>query len=197
MDSQWQRFEVFKQDAPTLPHQNVGTVHAPDAEIALLNARDVFGRRPSCVSLWVVPERAILSATAEELAADGIQQALAAAKAASTDQPLKTYQVFQKMSQKRSMTFVLHVGEVQAATLQHALARAIETYGMTDVFVWWVCAADAITQSDESDVGSWFAPANDKAYRQQSYYGNVKRLSRDERTQIAQQERPVYKEETR
>src|SRR5436309_6402755 len=142
MDSQWQRFEVFKQDAPTLPHQDVGTVHAPDAEIALLNARDVFGRRPSCVSLWVIPERAILSVTAEELAADGAQQALAAARVASTGQPLKTYHVFQKTTQKRSMTFVVHVGEVQAATLQHALARAIEIYGATNVFVWWVCAAD-------------------------------------------------------
>jgi ring-1,2-phenylacetyl-CoA epoxidase subunit PaaB len=188
MDSQWQRFEVFKQDAPTQPHHNVGTVHAPDAEIALLNARDIFGRRPSCVSLWVVPEQVILSATAEELAADGVQQALAAAQAASRDQPLKTYHVFQKKSQKHSMTFVMHVGEVQAATLQHALAQAIETYGATNVFVWWVCAADAITQSDESDVASWFAPANDKVYRQQSYYGNVKRLSRDQRTQIAQKE---------
>ena len=188
MDSQWQRFEVFKQDAPAQPHQNVGTVHAPDAEIALLNARDIFGRRPSCVSLWVVPERAILSATAEELAADGVQQALAAAQAASTDQPLKTYHVFQKKSQKHSMTFVVHVGGVQAATLQHALATAIETYGTTNVFVWWVCATDAITQSDESDVASWFAPAHDKVYRQQSYYGNVKRLSRDQRTQIAQKE---------
>lgn len=188
MDSQWQRFEVFKQDAPTQPYQNVGTVHAPDAEIALLNARDVFGRRPSCVSLWVVPEQAILSATAEELAADGVQQALAEAQTASTDQPLKTYHVFQKKSQKHSMTFVVHVGEVQAATPQHALARAIETYGTTDVFVWWVCPADAITQSDESDVASWFAPAHDKVYRQQSYYGNVKRLSRDQRTRLAQKE---------
>jgi ring-1,2-phenylacetyl-CoA epoxidase subunit PaaB len=86
------------------------------------------------------------------------------------------------------MTFVVHVGEVQAATPEHALAQAIETYGATNVFVWWVCASDAITQSDESDVASWFAPANDKVYRQQSYYGNVKRLSRDERIQIAQKE---------
>ncbi len=188
MDSQWQRFEVFKQDAPTQPHQNVGTVHAPDAEIALLNARDVFGRRPSCVSLWVVPEQAILSATAEELAAAGAQQAFAAAQATSTNQALKAYHVFQKKSQKHSMTFVAHVGEVQAATPQHALARAIEMYGTSNVFVWWICPADAITQSDASDVDSWFAPANDKVYRQQSYYGNVKRLSRDQRTQIAQKE---------
>ncbi len=188
MDSQWQRFEVFKQDTLAQPHQNVGTVHAPDAEIALLNARDVFGRRPSCVSLWVVPEQAILSATVEELAADGVQQALAEAQVASTDQPLKTYYIFQKKSQKHSMTFVVHVGEVRATTPQHALAQAIETYGKTSAFVWWVCTADTITQSDPSDVASWFAPASDKVYRQQSYYGNVKRLSRNERIQIAQKE---------
>src|SRR5207237_5429996 len=99
---------------------------------------------------------------------DGVQQAVAEAQAASADQPLKTYQVFQKKSQKHSMTFVVHVGEVQAATPQHALFRAIETYGKTGAFVWWVCAADTITQSDVSDVASWFAPASDKVYRQQS-----------------------------
>ncbi len=60
-------YEVFKQDRPDGPFRNVGSVHAPDAELALVNARDVFARRPSCVALWVVPDDAILRRTAEEL----------------------------------------------------------------------------------------------------------------------------------
>lgn len=178
MDTQWPRFEVFKQDKATLPHQNVGSVHAPDAEMALLNARDVFGRRPSCISLWVVPERAIFSATAEELAADETQQALAAARRTAAEQPHTTFLVFQKTSQRRAMTFVAHVGEVEAASPQHALALALAMFGDEPVFTWWVCPADAITRSDSDVVESWFEPAKDKTYRQQSYYNYIRRKSR-------------------
>ncbi len=39
MTDQWPRFEVFKQDKVDGPIRNVGSVHAPDAELALLNAR--------------------------------------------------------------------------------------------------------------------------------------------------------------
>ncbi|MFQ5435705.1 MAG: phenylacetic acid degradation protein, partial [Anaerolineae bacterium] len=38
-DTQWPLWEVFKQDKPDKAHESVGTVHAPDAEMALLNAR--------------------------------------------------------------------------------------------------------------------------------------------------------------
>ena len=43
-DTQWPRWEVFKQDTPKKPHQAVGTVHATDPEHALLTARNVFAR---------------------------------------------------------------------------------------------------------------------------------------------------------
>lgn len=187
MDTQWPRYEVFKQDAPGQPHQNVGTVHAPDPEIALLNARDVFGRRPSCYQLWVVPESAILTVTAEELNSESVQQTLDDARSNSGAEPLKTWLVFQKTSQKRSMTFVTHVGELQASSPQQALAQAIGQFDRAEVWVWWVCPAEAVTASDPEVVDSWFTPANDKIYRQQSYYGNVKRTRLEEREQIAQQ----------
>jgi ring-1,2-phenylacetyl-CoA epoxidase subunit PaaB len=67
-DTQWPRFIVFQQAKVDAPHQYAGSVHAPDAEMALMNARDVFVRRPTCVSLWVVPSTAVFSRTAEELA---------------------------------------------------------------------------------------------------------------------------------
>jgi hypothetical protein len=44
------RFEVFQQERPGRPHRNIGSVHAPDVEMALLNARDVFARRPEILS---------------------------------------------------------------------------------------------------------------------------------------------------
>ncbi len=187
MDTQWPRFEVFKQDAPNQPYQNVGTVHASDGEMALLNARDVYGRRPNCHSLWVAPERAILKVTAEELGNAQIQQKIAEARMLASSELLQNYYVFQKVSQKRTMTFVNYVGGVQAASPRQALALALDRFSQAEVWVWWICPAEVVAASEPGVEDSWFAPALEKVYRQQSYYGKVTRKRRDERLQIAQQ----------
>ncbi len=64
-DTQWPVFEVFHQQARGEPHVHVGSIHAPDAETALVLAKEQFGRRQACVNLWVVPIGAI-SATSYE-----------------------------------------------------------------------------------------------------------------------------------
>ena len=65
IDTQWKVFEVFHQQARGEPHVHVGSVHAPDAEMALVLAKEQYARRQACVNLWVVPAEAIL-ATAYE-----------------------------------------------------------------------------------------------------------------------------------
>lgn len=170
-DTQWPRYEVFKQDAPGKPHQAVGSVHAPDAEMALLNARDVFARRPQAVSMWVVPANAILSMTTEEMEADPDW----ADELAQADGEERPFLIFTKTSQRRAMTFVSHVGMVTAVSALAALATAGNTsaFDPANVWVWWVVPASAITSSDPDDVDSHFAPAAEKTYRQQSHYGFV------------------------
>ena len=59
MDSQWPVFEVFHQTARGEPHVHVGSIHAPDAETAIMLAKEQFARRQACVNLWVVPGDAI------------------------------------------------------------------------------------------------------------------------------------------
>ncbi len=71
-DTQWSRYQVFLQEKPGTPHQDMGSIHAPDREMALLNARDVFVRRPACVSLWIVPVQSIFSRTAQEIQENGL-----------------------------------------------------------------------------------------------------------------------------
>lgn len=61
MDTQWPIFEVFHQQARGEPHVHVGSVHATDAEMALLLAKEQFARRQACVNLWVVPATAIMA----------------------------------------------------------------------------------------------------------------------------------------
>ena len=52
--SEWPLWEVFVRPKRGVSHVHSGTVHAPDAELALQNARDLFTRRSEGVSIWVV-----------------------------------------------------------------------------------------------------------------------------------------------
>ena len=52
-------WEVFIRNRSGLPHKHAGSVHAPDAAMALQAARDVYTRRGEAVSIWVVPSSAI------------------------------------------------------------------------------------------------------------------------------------------
>ena len=65
-DSQWPLWEVFTQKDGAAPHEHAGSVHGADAEMALQNARDVYGRRGNIVSLWVVPSNLITASPSDE-----------------------------------------------------------------------------------------------------------------------------------
>src|SRR3712207_5768264 len=54
MNKEWPLWEVFIRSQHGLAHRHVGSLHAPDAEMAILNARDVYTRRNEGVSIWVV-----------------------------------------------------------------------------------------------------------------------------------------------
>ncbi|WP_278914200.1 phenylacetic acid degradation protein [Deinococcus wulumuqiensis] len=166
-DTQWPRWEVFKQDSEKRPYQAVGSVHAGDPEHALVTARNVFVRRPAAVSLWAVRETDILTATPEEIAS--MPELLQTAGAGGT------YHVGVKKSHKRSMTFVDLVGTVEATGPGDALRQARDAYA--DALAWLVFpdAARAQTDPDPGTVDSWFAPAKDKTYKQQQYYGTIGR----------------------
>jgi len=59
MSKDWPLYEVFIRSANGLHHKHAGSLHAPDAEVALQNARDVYCRRQEGVSLWVVESKHI------------------------------------------------------------------------------------------------------------------------------------------
>jgi ring-1,2-phenylacetyl-CoA epoxidase subunit PaaB len=62
----WPLWEVFIRPRRGLSHSHVGSLHAPDAEIALRNARDVYTRRQEGVSIWVVPAKLITASSPDE-----------------------------------------------------------------------------------------------------------------------------------
>lgn len=58
---QWQTYEVFHQAKKGDHHIHVGSLHAPNPEMAFLLGKEQFARRYKCVNLWVVKTADIFS----------------------------------------------------------------------------------------------------------------------------------------
>ena len=67
--NEWPLWEIFIRGQHGLAHRHVGSLHAPDAEKALMNARDVYTRRSEGVSIWVVRSSQIVASDPAETAA--------------------------------------------------------------------------------------------------------------------------------
>jgi ring-1,2-phenylacetyl-CoA epoxidase subunit PaaB len=59
-------WEVFVRPRRGLSHVHVGSLRAPDAEIAVLSARDLYTRRSEGVSIWAVRSTDIASSDPAE-----------------------------------------------------------------------------------------------------------------------------------
>jgi len=62
----WPLWEVFIRSRQGLHHKHVGSLHAPDAEMAISNARDVYTRRSEGISIWVVESNQVHASAPEE-----------------------------------------------------------------------------------------------------------------------------------
>jgi len=51
-------FEVFRREREGGPMTHAGTVTASSMDLALIYARDIYGRRGESVALWVAPRAA-------------------------------------------------------------------------------------------------------------------------------------------
>lgn len=56
---EWPLWEVFIRGQHGMSHRHVGSLHAPDADMAIKHARDVYTRRNEGPSIWVVPSAQI------------------------------------------------------------------------------------------------------------------------------------------
>ncbi len=160
-DDQWPRYQVFHQQRPDRPHVNAGSVHAPDSELALQNARDVFVRRPECSGLWVARADHISSMTREQFERHGSPD-----PANEIDAP-EPYLVFEKRAHIGSHE---HQGEVQARSAAEALGLAAERDPEQPALVWWVVPKRLVASSEQDQSDSWFEPARSKDFRGQTAF---------------------------
>lgn len=64
--NEWPLWEVFIQSKQGLNHKHAGSLRAPDAEMAINNARDVYTRRNEGTSIWVVESKNIAASDPSE-----------------------------------------------------------------------------------------------------------------------------------
>ena len=141
-----------------------GTVHAPDAELALLNARDVFSRRPDAIGLWVVPDKAIYKVTKEQLAeSKKLKNSLEFPSE-------KNIMVFAKLHELSQCEYL---GDVKAKSALDALNSAQKKFPESDPLWWWLFPSEARLASEDADRDALFAPARHKTYKDQSEYHTV------------------------
>jgi len=60
-NNNWHLYEVFIRSKNGLAHKHAGSVHAQDAETAILSARDLYTRRGEASSLWIIKSSNIIA----------------------------------------------------------------------------------------------------------------------------------------
>lgn len=171
---QFETYEVFHQKKDGAPFVYVGPVHAPEADVAFLFAKEQFSRRFACAGLWVVPTSAI-TVTAyvgdQESAYDtlpaapdeGPAPAETTAEKAAFLAGEQDYDIFHLKKRGKAHQ---HVGKVRAASPADALHVAKAVFGALPgpvVNVWVARSADFL-RSDEADRDIWDSTP-DKKYR--------------------------------
>jgi ring-1,2-phenylacetyl-CoA epoxidase subunit PaaB len=63
---QWQTYEVFHQQKRGQHHTHVGSVHAPNPEMAILFGKEQYARRGETVNLWVVKSADVFATEYED-----------------------------------------------------------------------------------------------------------------------------------
>ncbi len=162
-DTQWPRYYVFEQPEADGEMIHAGSVHAPDGEMALITARDVFGRRPRRTTMWVVRDRDIFSRTRQQLE----KEALETGETPSTTTKHTLYQVFVKRSQKG---VCVRVGEVGAPDHETALRLAVEKYRSLKALLWWIIRDEDIRRAGEGEHAALFDSSPGKSFRHENEY---------------------------
>ncbi|PHR92324.1 MAG: 1,2-phenylacetyl-CoA epoxidase subunit B [Robiginitomaculum sp.] len=62
----WFLYEVFIRSKNGMAHKHAGSVHAQDAETAILSARDLYTRRGEASSLWIIRSKDIIASDPAE-----------------------------------------------------------------------------------------------------------------------------------
>ena len=174
---QFGTYEAFHQKKEGAPFVYVGPVHAPEADVAFLFAKEQYSRRFACTGLWVVPTAAItvteyvgdqesaydmlpLLTNAQAAAGTGVDDTVGDEAAYATGE--EDYDIFHLKKRGKAHQ---HVGKVRASAPAQALQAAKAVFGEQRpvVNVWAARSADFL-RSDADDRDIW-TTTPEKKYR--------------------------------
>lgn len=147
---QFGTFEVFTQLNENKPYQHAGIVHAPNADMAFLFAKEQFSRRQTCSGLFVADTRNIFVTpiTDGDTNVYGIITTDFTNK--GTQAGYEFFHLYKRGNQHK------HVGSIDAKNPQHALAMAKNEFlGGKPIYNVWVIKTTDILFSDENDKVIW------------------------------------------
>ena len=62
----WETYEVFTQKKRGAQHLHVGSLHAASHEMALVLAKEQYGRRDTCFNIWIVKTTDVYALNTED-----------------------------------------------------------------------------------------------------------------------------------
>ncbi len=168
LDPRFQRLDVFKSahNAPTqmldqLPtyevfvllkeggkFQHEGIVHAPDAEMAFIFAKEQYSRRMMCAGIWTIETPHIFVSDYSENKIsiyDSVEE--------STKKGIHSYKVFHMLKRGKQHKYA---GTIMADNPDHALQMAKSTLDVSKpVLNAWVAKTNDFYESTEEDKEIW------------------------------------------
>ncbi len=169
-ENQFITFQVFTQKKEGKPFEQVGIVHAPNIDMALIFAKEQYSRRMTCSGLAVADTanvRTTAVTEAKEDVYDLIQEPVE--KKAQKE----AYEIFH-LNKRGKQT--VHAGSVEAGSFEEAAWEAKKVYqGDKPVYNLWLIRRDDVRFIDEEDKDIW-STLSDKGYRDAIAYKATDKL---------------------
>ncbi len=164
-------YEVFLIPKDGKPLESVGPVHASDAEMAFVFAKEAFSRRFECVAMAVCPTASIFPSPVSEADISAYDLVTIPAE---TEGENRQYEVFHMNKRGK---FHKHVGSVEAIGDIDALYKGKDEYGVDKPKNVWVVPTGDFHFNAEEDSDLW-ATLPEKKYRDAIFYKAGEKIQR-------------------
>src|SRR6185436_4917521 len=131
-------YEVFVQPKDGKPFQHEGIILAPDLEMAFILAKESLTRRFQCVSLFVADTRNVMVSAVTEGDASAYDTIESGAPAEGRRQQHEVVHLPKRGKQH------VHVGSVEAGSVEEAFNEAKKKFGTVKVYNVWVIPSGKI-----------------------------------------------------
>jgi ring-1,2-phenylacetyl-CoA epoxidase subunit PaaB len=173
---QFGTYEVFVQPKEGKPFQHEGIVHAPNAEMAYVLAKEAFTRRFTCTSLYVVDTHDVFVSPMTE----GDQNVYERIEDIPTDDSSATqYEIYHLIKRGKQH---IHAGTVMASSPAAAMAKAKQTLIAKLVYNVWAIKTNSIRFTSPEDNDLWVTLPEKKFRDAADYKGGDKLKSFLERS---------------